>query len=163
MDVPAWRRRVVEDEYRHHGLNAPPEVPDDLRGDSRLDVEPPDRVLRIADRGFDLDNRESARRRVMGQNVDAAAVAVVVEADLDAHDPAQLLEEDHEPILKRRVAGIEEPGQALTLPVDVHPQISAQRFDARLDLPCRHVVDEVSLDARYQFTLEDIQGVAMAG
>jgi len=107
-DVATRSRAVLEQEHRHDGRELPPQVSGNPGSQPDLHVKSADGVLGITDHRLDLDHHERSCRRVNGKSVDAPAIAVVIEADLDADTPSAAFEKQYEAILQGRMASVEQ-------------------------------------------------------
>jgi len=74
--------------------------------------------LYVADRGLHLADKQACGRCVVGKQVDATAVAVMVEAELDGCEPAQRAQGGRSALLRGRVHAIHQPIETLALPSD---------------------------------------------
>lgn len=68
-------------------------------------------LLHIGDHRFDLDNEQSPRSRVEGEEIDTAPVAVAVEADLGRHCPTQCLQLADQLLAQPSMIGVSQPRQ----------------------------------------------------
>jgi len=92
-----------------------------------LDMELPEQVLNLGNDRLDLDDNDCLRSRVISEQVDAAALAEVVEAGLRYHDPAGLLELPREPFSQAGVVGIAQPPQLRSAVAGVPAQSDVER------------------------------------
>src|SRR5688572_33254168 len=81
-DVSTLGGAVVEPQHWRRGRCGPTQLCCNRWRDSNLDVQAAQRVLYIPDVWFDVDGRQQSGCRMVREEVDAAAVAEVIEADL---------------------------------------------------------------------------------
>jgi hypothetical protein len=105
----AIRRRVGEDEDGQHGERLPPVSASDARRNAQLRIDTAEEGLDGCKDGLDLDHRQEARTWMPGEQVDATAVAEVIEADLGAHLPSPALQALLPGVLDEGMVRIEEP------------------------------------------------------
>ncbi len=76
LDMAASSRAFADDKCRHRQARPPAQLARDERSIPSFDVEPTEQSLGVHDRGLDLDHEQILMARVMGEQVDAATVAV---------------------------------------------------------------------------------------
>jgi len=121
-EVPPSSRTIEHDEGGNDEPGIPAERTPDGRGDAGLHVEGAERRLRVDDRSLDLDDEQAALRGMERKEVDPAAIAVLIEAHLGSHGPAQCLEASGHARGESGAVGIQEPIDVGALPSDVPTQ-----------------------------------------
>src|SRR5688500_1331891 len=94
-------------------------------------------------------NHQACGRCVVREHVDATAVTVVVEAELDGGEPTQRAQVGGSALLRGRVHAIHQPIKPLALPSDRDVDGGAQRLDEGVDPTERDATNEAPLNARY--------------
>lgn len=142
--------RVADDERRHDGRDVcPAEIAGDLAGEPRLDVEAADRLLEVAECRLDLDYEQDVERGMKGEDVDPAAVAVLIEADLNSNQPAKARQELRDFLLDCSVCGIDELVESLALPSDLDMKRRPECPDDAIQALQGHAIHPPTLDARH--------------
>lgn len=141
----------ANDENRHDRRGRrPAQFPAQHRAKAGLDVESSKRLLEVTQHGLDLDDQQGSSRRVKRDDVDTPALTEMVEADLGAHDVSCLGKHPSDRFLERRVGGIEQAVELLTLPSELDDQRRVECCGdpiKRLDRQAAHLA---TLETRYQ-------------
>ncbi len=128
-DAPG-RSAVRDDESPYDRTRyRPPKLPRQDSAESGLHVEPLQQVLKIADAALDLDHKQGPSARVPCDEVTAASIPVVVEADLRLHHPPSRREPYSCRLLKIGVLPINQPIQVGALPPNLDDERGVQHFD----------------------------------
>lgn len=93
-----------------------------------LHVEPPEELLHVTNRALDLHDQQRAQPKVIGNQVDTAAVAEMIEADLGAGYPSEGGEQMCRPFLERSVGAIQQSVELLASPSDLQVDGGLQSF-----------------------------------
>lgn len=115
---------------------------------SGLDVESTERLLEIADRGLDLDNQQRPSRPMKSENIDASAIAVVIEAHLNARFPPCGGEKRHGLLHELCVRRVDQPVEVGSVPSNGDVDGRAEGHDNATQGADRHRLHGPALDAR---------------
>jgi hypothetical protein len=116
--------------------------------ETHLEVQPAERLLEVPQRGLHFDDEDDASDRMEGDDVGAATIAEVVEADLDAHEPPALGQGGGDRLLELRMPGVDEPIELGTLRPHDEIERRTERFGHPLDDANRHTAQLAALDPR---------------
>jgi hypothetical protein len=98
-----------------------------------------------SDPGLDFGDQQHSIPRMQCEDVDAPAVAEVVEADLRSNEPAETFERRCDPFLQSRVSCVEQPIELLALPSHVHLERCAECCRDPVQIADCHVHDRPAL------------------
>ena len=119
---------VTEDEHPHRFRWPRPALQcGQVRTEPRLDVQPTEQILKVADGGLDLDDQQDPGSRMKGQDVAPAAVAVMIEAHLHRDLPARRSQHVGDGVLKAGVTRVEQAIEGRALPRHGNEQPGTQR------------------------------------
>jgi hypothetical protein len=90
------------------------------RPEADLHIETPEHLLHVTNPALDLDDEKALGARVPGQQVASPAVAVVVEADFRARDPACRPQSRRRGILQSGMSAVDKSIQIGAAPSHVH-------------------------------------------
>ncbi len=116
----------------------PAEVARDPRPQAELDIETPECLLQVADSSLDFRDEDDSRARMEGNQVNAPAIAVVIEADLDSHDPAEIGYELRGLLLHRSMDSVDKAVELLAAPAKLHVELCTESGRNLIDVPEGH-------------------------
>jgi len=148
VDVPAGGRSVADDQRGYRDTGPPAEVARGMRRDSSLDIQATEQRLGIHDGGLDLDHEQHSVHRVICQQIDPPSIAVSVEADFAAHDPAEFLELLCPERRQRGMIGVEQSIDLLALPSQVPIEMKIKRSCDRARGPNAQATGVATLQRR---------------
>ena len=138
LDHAAGRPGVGYDEHANdRGGLVPASLGREPSCEPHLHVEAPERLLEVADRAFHLDHEHHPDQRMHGEDVDPPAIAVSVEAHLDARRPPCGPKERDRVLDDPSVDGIEEPIEFLAAPADAQLRARLEGVKQATDEPKR--------------------------
>lgn len=139
--------RVRHGDERHHSVGLPVQAGGDIVSQAHLDVEAAQRLLEIAERGLDLHDEEPSRRGMECEDVDPAAISEVIEADLDADLPPEVLQSLRDDRHERGVASVDESIEPLAVPPHLEARGRADRRQHAINDGQRHASQVATLEA----------------
>ena len=125
---------------------SPTMLPGNVDSQPYLDIQDPKRCLDVAHRGLDLDDKDDARRRVEREEVVAAPLSVMVEADLDGDQPSKRAKHRGDGVLQISVSGVDQAVELLSLPGEVGIQACAKRIGDTVQRAEGHAFPSAVLD-----------------